>query len=162
MALPRSTNKTSQVSISIVTTSRRNQPNWLKLAGNYERITRFGNTSSKKLENLNMSQRSVRSKIVPKISTMPRQQTEATVYLDVYKLVVERKRLQQEQQKIEQRSQQIGQRLAQLDQQITSLEATLQQMRSEALPEARSEAPPLPSQTPATQPDAFDMLFLEY
>ena len=89
---------------------------------------------------------------------MPRQQTEATVYLDVYKLVVERKRLQQEQQNIEQRSQQINQRLGQLDQQSAALETTLQQMRSGIVPEARS----LPSQTKAEQPEAFDMLFLEY
>ena len=88
---------------------------------------------------------------------MPRQQTEATVYLDVYKLVVERRRLQQEQQKIEQRSQQINQRLTQLDQQIAALETTLQQMRSGIVAEAR----PLPP-TASGQPETFDMLFLEY
>lgn len=105
-----------------------------------------------------MPQKSVRPKVTPKISTMPRQQTEATLYLDVYKLVVEQKRLQQEQQNIEQRSQQINQRLAQLDQQIASLETTLQQMRSGVLPEAR----PLRSQAKVEPPEAFDMLFLEY
>lgn len=88
---------------------------------------------------------------------MPRQQTEATVYLDVYKLVVERKRLQQELQKIEQRSQQINQRMTQLDQEITTLEKTLQQMRSGIVPEARSLPKPVPG-----QPETFDMLFLEY
>ncbi|HEY9750894.1 MAG TPA: hypothetical protein V6C63_19590 [Allocoleopsis sp.] len=96
--------------------------------------------------------------IRPKISTMPRQRTEATVYLDVYKLVVERKRLQQELQKIEQRSQQINQRMTQLDQQIAELEAVLQQLRSGVAPEAR----PLLPQVKADQPEAFDMLFLEY
>jgi len=105
-------------------------------------------------EGLKMPQGPIR----PKISTMPRQRTEATVYLDVYKLVVERKRLQQELQKIEQRSQQINQRMTQLDQQITDLEAILQQMRTGTTPSAPSLAP----QAKVAQPEAFDMLFLEY
>nr|WP_290221465.1 hypothetical protein [Trichocoleus desertorum] len=104
-----------------------------------------------------MPPRPIRPSITPKISTMPRQQTEATVYLDVYKLVVERKRLQEEQQKIEQRSQQINQRMTQLDQQIAALETTLQQMRSGIVPEARPLSP-----TASGQPETFDMLFLEY
>lgn len=98
--------------------------------------------------------------IRPKISTMPRQQTEASVYLDVYKLVVERKRLQQELQKIEQRSHQINQRMTQLDQQIADLEGTLQQMRSEVAP--APEARPLAAPVKTEPPEAFDMLFLEY
>jgi len=96
---------------------------------------------------------------------MPRQQTEATVYLDVYKLVVERKRLQQELQKIEQRSHQINQRMTQLDQQITSLEATLQQMRTGTASEAKvpeAEVRSLPTKMKADPPETFDMLFLEY
>jgi predicted nucleic acid-binding Zn-ribbon protein len=105
-----------------------------------------------------MPQRPSRPNITtPKISTMPRQQTEATVYLDVYKLVVERRRLEQERQKIEQRSQQINQRLTQLDQQIVVLETTLQQMRSGIVPETR----PIPPAA-SSQPETFDMLFLEY
>ncbi|MBW4488517.1 MAG: DUF3287 domain-containing protein [Trichocoleus desertorum ATA4-8-CV12] len=105
-----------------------------------------------------MPQRPSRPNIItPKISTMPRQQTEATVYLDVYKLVVERRRLEQERQKIEQRSQQINQRMTQLDQEIAALETTLQQLRSKTIPEAR----PLPAPT-SGQPEPFDMLFLEY
>ena len=96
--------------------------------------------------------------IRPKISTMPRQRTEASVYLDVYKLVVERKRLQQELQKIEQRSHQIHQRMAQLDQQIIEQEAILQQMRTGTAPSVPSH----PQPTQAAQPEAFDMLFLEY
>ncbi|HEY9862301.1 MAG TPA: DUF3287 domain-containing protein [Candidatus Obscuribacterales bacterium] len=106
-----------------------------------------------------MPQRPIRPNIIiPKISTMPRQQTEATVYLDVYKLVVERRRLEQERQKIEQRSQQINQRMIQLDQEITTLETTLQQMRSGIVPQAR----PLPTQAQADQTETFDTLFLEY
>lgn len=105
-----------------------------------------------------MPQRPIRSSITPKISTMPRQQTEATVYLDVYKLVVERKRLQQELQKIEQRSHQINQRMTQLDQQIADLEAILQQMRTGTAPPARQ----IPSPAKPDQPEVFDMLFLEY
>jgi phage shock protein A len=105
--------------------------------------------------------------IRPKVSTMPRQQSEATVYLEVYKLVVERKRLQEELQKIEVRSQQIQQRLGQLDHQIGDLETNLQQMRaSEAEPTASAIAPAQVNRSSVTttnsQPETFEMMFLEY
>jgi chromosome segregation ATPase len=67
--------------------------------------------------------------IRPKISTMPRQKSEPTAYLDTYKLVVEKKRLQEELQKLDQRRIQVQQRLEQLNQQITGLEEDIQQMR---------------------------------
>ena len=88
---------------------------------------------------------------------MPRQKTEATVYLEVYKLVVERKRLQQELAKIEQRSQQIQQRMGQLDRQIADLEGDLQQMRA-----GEGVVPPKQQAPSSSQPETFEMMFLEY
>lgn len=76
-----------------------------------------------------MTYRATRGRILPKISTMPRQKNEAAAYLELYKLEVEKKRLQQELQKMEVRRQQIHQRLAELDTQIVSLEQSVPQLR---------------------------------
>lgn len=97
-------------------------------------------------------------RIRPKISTMPRQQSEASAYLDTYKLVVERKRLQQELQQIEQRRRQIDQRMVELDQQINDLETKLQQMRSASPVQPQLASP---KTTPLTD-EGFNTLFLEY
>jgi chromosome segregation ATPase len=108
-----------------------------------------------------------KSTIRPKISTMPRQKTEAAAFLDLYKLVIEKKRLQQELQSLEQRRQQITDRIVILDSQVAEVENNVQQMREEA---------PTPAVKPTVQlirnmermaiapspPDTFDTLFLEY
>ncbi len=97
----------------------------------------------------------------PKISTMPRPQTEAAAFLDIYKLVVEKKRLQAELESMDERREQISDRLATLETQITHMEATVQHLRG--IPVANSAQPPLltsPSQS--TNPNTFDMLFEEY
>lgn len=80
--------------------------------------------------------------IRPKISTMPRQKTEAAAILDLYKLVVEKKRLQQELGNLEQRRQQIDQRLAVLERQIVVTEQDVEKLRGqEAGGFARQTAP---------------------
>ncbi|UZQ55386.1 hypothetical protein OOK60_04740 [Trichothermofontia sichuanensis B231] len=68
-------------------------------------------------------------RIRPRISTMPRQPSEASFQLDLYKLAVEKKRLEQELRKIEQRRHQIQQRLSLLEKQIASTEEQVQQLR---------------------------------
>lgn len=68
--------------------------------------------------------------IRPKVSTMPRPKTEAAAYLDIYKLVTERKRLEQELELINQRRDRLIQRLEVLDQQTHALEDTAHQIRS--------------------------------
>jgi hypothetical protein len=101
-----------------------------------------------------------RGEIRPKISTMPRQKSEAAAILDLYKLVVEKKRLQQELQTLEQRCQQINRRLAGLDQQIASVEHNVQHLRDQEgnhLPEAESTAT-----LSVSLPEDFETLFLEY
>lgn len=97
----------------------------------------------------------------PKISTMPRPQTEAAAFLDIYKLVVEKKRLQAELESMDERRQQIGDRLAVLETQITHMESAVQHLRG--IPTAASAQAPLlalPSQS--ANPNTFDMLFEEY
>lgn len=81
-----------------------------------------------------------RSRIQPKISTMPRQQSEAAAFLDIYKLVIEKKRLQQELQGIDQRRQQILDRLALLETQVAGLENRVHQIW-ETLPEVPQPMP---------------------
>ncbi|MBD2329475.1 gas vesicle protein [Alkalinema sp. FACHB-956] len=57
-----------------------------------------------------------------KISTMPRPKTEASQYLDLYKMAIEKSRLENELATIEQRRLQIEQRLEQLAQKAVELE----------------------------------------
>ncbi|MBP0028615.1 hypothetical protein [Roseofilum sp. Guam] len=69
----------------------------------------------------NMKRPISRRSIPPKISTIPRQQSEASDYLNLYQLAVEKQRLSQELQTIEQRSQQIEKRLAVINHQMDRL-----------------------------------------
>jgi predicted nucleic acid-binding Zn-ribbon protein len=96
--------------------------------------------------------------IRPKISTMPRQQSEAAALLDVYKLVVEKKRLQQELKSLEERQQQICTRIAIIDQRTAELEATVQKLREQVI-EPTSTAIVAPQPTSAS---GFETILLEY
>ncbi|KAM3104145.1 hypothetical protein [Phormidesmis sp. 146-35] len=93
----------------------------------------------------------------PRISTMPRQQTEAAAYLNLYKLSVEKKRLQYELETIEQRRQRIEKRLAFLDSQVAELEKSAERLGTQAprvnYPIAKQAVPDVAS---------FNTLFLEY
>jgi len=103
------------------------------------------------------------NRIQPKISTMPRQRTEAAAFLDIYKLVIERKRLQQELENMEQRRQQITSRLAALDVQVAELEQTAHEMRSQvdSASTALKITPKKPKES-LLQPEDFETFFLEY
>jgi hypothetical protein len=110
-----------------------------------------------------------KGQIRPKISTMPRQQTEAAAYLDIYKLVIEKKRLRQELEGMDDRRQQICDRLAILEQHIVALEKTAHQVRdAEATPTHSASPPQIPASPlsvhkPTKLTDAaFDTLFLNY
>lgn len=95
--------------------------------------------------------------IRPKISTMPRPKTEAAAYLNIYKLVTERKRLEQELEGLEQRRDRILKRLDDLAVQVAALEANAHSLREEPAPPAQ------PALSPRILPSAgFDTLFLEY
>jgi cell division septum initiation protein DivIVA len=112
-----------------------------------------------------------KGQIRPKISTMPRQQTEAAAYLDIYKLVIEKKRLRQELEGMDDRHQQIVDRLVILEQHITALEKTAHQVRdaeANSTNPATSANSPTPAWLPPVHKSAkltnadFDTLFLNY
>jgi hypothetical protein len=68
-----------------------------------------------------MATRRTPSRIFPKVSTLPRQRTEAAHYLDMYKLTVEKKRIQQELENIDQKQQRLQERLAEIDHHLGGL-----------------------------------------
>lgn len=71
-----------------------------------------------------------RGPIRPKISTMPRPQSEASLQLDIYKLVMEKQRIQAELRLIEQREKQLIQRLSVVENTIADTEKKVQDFRS--------------------------------
>lgn len=86
-------------------------------------------------------------KIRPKVSSMPRQRSEAAAYLDIYKLAIEKERLLNELNSLEQRTQQIRERLAVLNTQVNSLEST---------------AHDTPTVANTTATNGYNTLFFEY
>lgn len=96
------------------------------------------------------------SPIRPKISTMQRPKTEAAAYLDIYKLVTEKKRLEQELERLEQRRDLILKRLDVLNSQVDNLETTAQEIRHNVSPTGLN-----PSYQEADS-KSFNTLYLEY
>jgi hypothetical protein len=97
-----------------------------------------------------------RGKIIPKISTMPRQKTEASAHLEMYKLLVEKQRLQQELEMMAQRHIQIDQRLTEIKQEISQIENSLP-AEQKNLPQTTT--PPAKNQPSVTD---FQTFLLEY
>ena len=95
---------------------------------------------------------------------MPRQKTEAAAYLNLYKLSVEKKRLQYELDTIEQRRQRIQKRLAFLESQVVEMGQAAEIMRNESASGSPIASPARSKITKQAAPDtaAFEMLFLEY
>lgn len=110
-------------------------------------------------------------RIFPKVSTMPRQQTEAAQYLDMYKLTVEKKRLQQELEYIDERRQRLCDRLDEINRETEGLDAQATRLRQPtqpvtvAKPSGISFAPTanvyLPERT-TSAPDDYNTLMLDY
>jgi uncharacterized protein YoxC len=90
---------------------------------------------------------------------MPRQQTEATAHLNIYRLLVEKNRLQQELQNLDQRRQEILTRLAAVDASVANLEQTAEQLGQQT---PQNPAPARTAFKPAARQDEFDLVFLEY
>lgn len=95
-------------------------------------------------------------KIVPKISTLPRQQSEASQHLERYKLAVEKARLQQELQALTIRQQQIKDRLGVLNQQLDPAGPS-PQPESASQPTTRVYRPERPQPSPP-----FSTVTLDY
>ncbi|MCF2147715.1 hypothetical protein IQ276_015070 [Desmonostoc muscorum LEGE 12446] len=73
-----------------------------------------------------------RRQIQAKLSTMPPQRSQATVYLNAYKMMLEKERLEEELEKLEARRHQIQQRLAILNSQpIAEGDMTHQQAKTD-------------------------------
>ena len=94
--------------------------------------------------------------IPPKISTMPRPQTAAATYLDLYKLVTEQQRLEQELATLEQRRDRIQTRLAELELHIGTLANAAQQ------PQANHSTGRTTQFQPSAPTEKFSTVFLEY
>ncbi len=64
------------------------------------------------------------------ISTMPRPKTQATAYLNAYKLTIEKQRLEQELASLQLRQQRVQKQLAFIDSQVAEIEKGVSQARS--------------------------------
>jgi hypothetical protein len=89
---------------------------------------------------------------------MPRPKTEAAAYLDIYKLITEKTRLERELEALEQRRDRIVQRLEILDTQVETLENSAHQLRTILSP------PPICPllKSPTVQSTDFKTVILEY
>ncbi|MEH1827762.1 MAG: hypothetical protein V7L22_20905 [Nostoc sp.] len=74
-----------------------------------------------------------RRQIQAKFSTMPPQRSQATAYLNAYKMMLEKERLEEELEKLEARRHQIQQRLAILNSQAIAEENTIHQQANTGL-----------------------------
>ncbi|TVP62586.1 MAG: gas vesicle protein [Leptolyngbya sp. LCM1.Bin17] len=122
-----------------------------------------------------MTHRRAPSKIYPKVSTMPRQRTEADDYLDMYKLTVEKKRIQQEIDSINQRRQRLLARLADIEQQTEGLGNCAEGLRHQASATATPKPSPprtshsiptstvyLPDRANPSAPQDYSTVVLDY
>lgn len=109
-----------------------------------------------------------KGQIVPKVSTMPRAKTEAAAYLEIYKLVNEKKRLQHELEQLEQRREIIQKRLEVLTQQVDNLETSAHQLRDQPTESVKLAMPSQPvvaksiARKPAAGTEDFQTFFLEF
>lgn len=94
------------------------------------------------------------SKIQPKVSTLPRQRTEAAHYLDLYKLTVEKKRIQQELENLEQRRKRLYTRLAEIEQQTDTLNGVAGTLRLQNQQRFGTDSA-RPASTPAPTSNVF-------
>jgi hypothetical protein len=94
----------------------------------------------------------------PKFSSMPRQKTEAAAYLNLYKLSVEKKRLERELETIDVRRSRIQKRLAFLNSQVAELDRNSKHNAKDN----PTEQATLIGKEAAPDTTAFNTLFLEY
>lgn len=95
-----------------------------------------------------------RPNLRPKISSLPSQQSELANSLNLYKLAIEKKRIQQELYSVEQRRQQLLQRLSVLESQMSQLIGSVQQQQQ--------ASQPTNPHSQNSQSDNFDAFLLEY
>ncbi|MGC9526933.1 MAG: sugar ABC transporter ATP-binding protein [Limnospira sp.] len=88
-------------------------------------------------------------RIQPKLSTIPRRQSEVNLYRSLYQLSVEKKRLQQELADLQDRSEVIQQRLSNIEGKLGQLEADVKQLGDRG--ESQSAIHPPKTQNPETR-----------
>ncbi|MDJ1185443.1 hypothetical protein [Roseofilum casamattae] len=104
-----------------------------------------------------------RRSIPPKISTIPRQQCEASDYLNLYQLAVEKQRLCQELQTIEQRTHQIQTRLAAINHHMNRLKKNTPSLSPDRSSSSNPSLPGLnPTRIQSARAQSYDMLTLDY
>jgi len=81
-------------------------------------------------------------RIHPKVSTMPRQQSESSHYLSIYKLTIEKKRLRQELESLDKRRDRIQDRLVNLEQEIAALDDRAHQLSGPSVTARQSYSEP--------------------
>ena len=105
-----------------------------------------------------MAARRIPSRIFPKVSTLPRQRTEAAHYLDMYKLTIEKKRILQELDNINQKQQRLKERLAEIDHHLEGLNDGAENLREQ---EGKHYHPALPkTNRRSTQPMPTSNVYL--
>ena len=94
---------------------------------------------------------------------MPRQKSEASHYLDIYKLTVEKRRLKQELDNLIKKQRRIQDRLGLIEQQIEALDGSAQRLRQPSSPSEPSSViyPPTSSSQPEAEDD-FGTMTLDY
>jgi len=97
--------------------------------------------------------------IPPKISSIPRKQSEATTHLEVYKMSVEKNRLQQELENLKSREKHIIKRLAEIKQETEALMAQVHSSQSSAQPQKSEKSPSNPALQSAFD---FEQVYVEY
>lgn len=98
----------------------------------------------------------------PKISSMPRQKSEATTHLEIYKMSVEKHRLQQELKNLKNREVRIKKRLEEIEKQSQKLMSEVK--RSDSVEESSTEAKTEKESQFNSPKSAFDFeqVYLEY
>jgi flagellar biosynthesis chaperone FliJ len=103
--------------------------------------------------------RKIRSQgiIRPKISTMPRNQSEGSNQLELYKLITEKQRIKQELAYIEQRKGLLAKRLTTLQTQIDTTENNIKQLRN-----AESRVTPVARPKIFVETNSYQAFDIEY
>lgn len=98
-----------------------------------------------------------RGTIIPKISTMPRPKTEASMQLELYKLATEKQRIQQELRFLEQRKQQLQERLILVNKEVLETEKKTMELRRGV-----ADAPQIVTAKSIADSKNLDTFYLEY
>lgn len=107
------------------------------------------------------SPRHLRS-IHPKISSMPRKQSEATTHLEIYKMSVEKNRLQQELETLKNREKQIIKRLTEIEEDTKALVSQVHSPQDSKTASPQKKHPAGPKASSPQSAFDFEEVYVEY